>query len=728
MRGGQPELALQRPFASLSMGELLLLLALACVAAGMIFMTVFVPLTQNDSLEYATVGRELYAARTIAAYPVLNPETNLSGFVGPWTHPPLYVASIYLAEIIQGHANAPGAMRLLSPWFALTGAGVVGAIGSLVSRPTGLASALIFLSTPLLFLGAGSALLDALYITALAVLVASIAAIEARPIVRGSIIGGLIGLGLWTHSVGILFLPMGLAGIMLARGISMPRTWARELFAAAAFAVAVGGWHYWRNVELFGALVSDNPAVFALPSLFWSDYFVINRGIDTPMAMLQYGILKGWFAPESFSITYWGMLIGFLLLLWRCGIAPLLQVVWRGALQIQQTGVLYIVFGLMIVYLGGAVVSVLLGLDVMVKNERYMLATQCLVAIGAGYGYIELTRLIAGALRNTRVTAFATGSALALLGAVLVSQSTVFVWYALAKNSLSFTKFGFPFAETLAGSPEYKLTEYLRTETPPDAIVLSLKPGDMYYSDRKMISYLDERLLEFYRMKNPESGRSFLKKLGITHIHVPDYGIPPYYNSSLYKVLASSQLSSLLISTKSGQIYSLLSDDSAPIRTVDLTPPIWPWVREQLFFLGGRKRLTAVTADIATPFIGQKSRTELPFGLNQRNVITLLRLGTEEDGLFAIEPDEEISIKIDVSGKGLAGILINEYSTNVQGKGWLGTTRLVSFELSEQQPSRVFERRMRVSNEARFLSVVLEHQGHSTLEVNEVTITIFETH
>ncbi|MGB3271997.1 MAG: hypothetical protein WBA66_03765, partial [Xanthobacteraceae bacterium] len=297
--------------ARLTIGELALVAALAFAAAALLFISVFVPLTQNDSLEYATVGRILFEARTLAAYPVLNPETNSAGFFGPWTHPPLYVAAIYLVEIIQGHAQAPGALRLISPWFLLTATGVVYATGALVDRRTGLASALIFVTTPLLFLGAGSALLDALYVSAFALLVAALSSIEARPVARGAIIGATIGLGLWTHSVAVLFLPLGLAGLVIHRGVLNVRKLAREMTAAVVFALLVGGWWYWRNIVLFGSPISDNPAVFALPSLHWNDYFVINRGLDTPVAMIQYGILKGWFSFEALSITYWGMVVGF---------------------------------------------------------------------------------------------------------------------------------------------------------------------------------------------------------------------------------------------------------------------------------------------------------------------------------------------------------------------------------------------------------------------------------
>jgi hypothetical protein len=69
---------------------------------ALLFISLFVPLTQNDALEYALAARELNATRDLLSYPVLNPETNLTGFFGPWTHPPLYVAMLYMAKSFRG--------------------------------------------------------------------------------------------------------------------------------------------------------------------------------------------------------------------------------------------------------------------------------------------------------------------------------------------------------------------------------------------------------------------------------------------------------------------------------------------------------------------------------------------------------------------------------------------------------------------------------------------------
>jgi len=460
----------------------------------------------------------------------------------------------------------------MAPWFALTATTVVYSVGRFVDRPTGLAAALIFLSTPLLFLGAGSALLDSLFVSAFAMVIASILGIQSGPFTRGAVVGVVVGLGLWTHSVAVLFVPLGLAGLALYRGLRQPASLVLEMATAILFALLIGGWHYWRNITLFGTPISDNPAVFALPSLHWNDYFRVNRGLDSTAAMMQYGIFKGWFALEAFGLTYWGLTVGFLAALtcqWRTSLAGS---IWRGASSMPQgKGTLFLVFGVLLVYVFGAIVSVLIGIDLMVKNERYILAVQSVVAIGAGFGFVALTGFTTKRLGQKIVGDIVRSIAHSGLAIVLTSQTLVYLRYALGKNNLEFAQIGNPFDETLSSVPDYQIIYYLRDMTPSSSLVLSLKPADMYYSKRKTISYLDERLLDFYEQTKAYKAQLFLKELGVQYVHVPNYGIPPLYNSVLWRILEDPRLSDLVFSSAGGQIYLLGKSNNSATRTFNIT-------------------------------------------------------------------------------------------------------------------------------------------------------------
>src|SRR5690606_31896914 len=78
------------------------IIGLAALLGALSLMT---PLIANDPLEYATVARDIFEIRSLGNYPSLTPEITASGFYGAWTHPPLFVGSLHLANLIQGSAD-----------------------------------------------------------------------------------------------------------------------------------------------------------------------------------------------------------------------------------------------------------------------------------------------------------------------------------------------------------------------------------------------------------------------------------------------------------------------------------------------------------------------------------------------------------------------------------------------------------------------------------------------
>ncbi|MFO1266420.1 MAG: hypothetical protein U1F67_06265 [Rubrivivax sp.] len=74
---------------------------------------------------------------------------------------------------------------------------------------------------------------------------------------------------------------------------------------------------------------------------------------------------------------------------------------------------------------------------------------------------------------------------------------------------------------------------FLRRETPPQSIVLSLKPADMFYAGRTMMTTSIAALAAFYGALAPADAAAELRDLGVTHVHLPDYWLPPVYNAAL---------------------------------------------------------------------------------------------------------------------------------------------------------------------------------------------------
>jgi 4-amino-4-deoxy-L-arabinose transferase-like glycosyltransferase len=227
--------------------------------ASLLFTCFAYPLMQNDPLEYATLGRALFEARDLSIYPLVNTAQDASGFFGPWTHPPLYVSMIYTAFVLQDSTEFPGLMRAISPWFALCSAGLIYALGNTVNRRTGLFAAAFFFAAPLFFLGASASVIDTLPVLSMLLIVSCCYGTTARPTVAGAIVGVALGLALWTHSQAILFLPLTLVALVLAHGFAQWRPIMIQYGVVLLVAAAIAWWPYWHNIQVFGALISDEP-------------------------------------------------------------------------------------------------------------------------------------------------------------------------------------------------------------------------------------------------------------------------------------------------------------------------------------------------------------------------------------------------------------------------------------------------------------------------------------
>src|SRR5690606_1739135 len=73
-----------------------------------------------------------------------------------------------------------------------------------------------------------------------------------------------------------------------------------------------------------------------------------------------------------------------------------------------------------------------------------------------------------------------------------------------AQLELSAARLAMSDIRTLRHWPSFSAVEYLRNAKEPIGLVLAERPADMYYSGRRMVSYLDPRLLPVYKEKDPE--------------------------------------------------------------------------------------------------------------------------------------------------------------------------------------------------------------------------------
>lgn len=671
------------------------------------------PLTQNDALEYAIAGRELFFSRDLTSYPVLNPETNVSGFFGPWTHPPLYVALIYLTSVVQGTAETPGLMRLISPWFAIAGTLCIYGVACRHGRSGGFVAALLFVSAPLMFLGSDSGLIDSLTAAGFLVATIPIFAWQHERVRDCLLVGAATGIAMWTHSQAVLLIPMVILIFSLPR-LRSPRALLKASGLFVVGTLLIGFWPYWRNFGIFGSPISDNPLVFALPSLQWEQYFTVGRGLGTFAATVQYGWLKGIFAVESYSFSFWFASVAFFYF-FKSALATLRSSV----LDQEFLDDITTYFSLLAIYQLGVIASTSAGISLMIKNERYLLSVLPFAAILSG-SFIGAILDRSKSIQSRRV--YISGLKL-LFVSVLVLQALVFSVFRLNGNGLNLNSLGQSQNLTLLNRPEFQVIRYLREETPMDALVLSLKPADMYYASRRMISYLDPRLLNFYGTQSSPDAASELLRLGVKYIHLPDYGIPPIYNSALMSLLNDPTRTELVFSADGNQIYRLGNSGLGEVESLDVSPDTAQWTVQSRIVIGGRKMIMgkASQAEAFAPM--NFSATEMPLGLFNRDWSESFKLAQGQE--IPLKKGSEYTIEIQFSGMGFGRIWFSESegSKLIKGPYLRSQERYLALDLPVTSDQKIVRKRILPKDGAASLNVEVESVGNSRIMPLRVRVT-----
>lgn len=727
------------------------LFGLLCLGwlVSLLYSSFFVPLTQNDALEYMTVGRNLFESRSIESYPALDSLTSKSGFYGPWTHPPLYVSMIYLLNCIQGHADFPGAARIIAPWFLVTSFFLLICLGRVRTQTTGYIAGLLYISSPLLMLGASSSLIDSLPVAGVVILITTMLHLQTTSLRFGLLNGFTLGLSLWTHSQAILFLPLWIGTQVLTgfeKSTTVVKATAAKITMAIATTILLAGWPYLRNYRIFGSPISDNPQVFALPKLNWPEYFEVARGYANLANRIQYGFFKGWFMIEAYSIIFW--LLSFVLATALVQVLrsrnemeqPWWRTLWTSSDLAHRTFVVFLA-----IYYAGVACSIAINVDLMIRNERYLLILIPPMALLAGAWIADLCESLRAKGTIQKITY---GTLVVLLIALSL--------YQLKAVSSYGSRYGFENKDLLLSDrtkleswPAFTAADFLAKSTPSDALVLSMKPADMYFSNRKMLSYLDPRMIPVYLEETTTETLRKLLELNVGYIHRPDYTLPPLHNSKIAELLSDKNLADLIFSEGGHQIYRLRSSpvDTPSPSPIDVGPKSTPWSRAQFAVLGGRKGLFRIPLGQSplAPHGTSDSISQMPFF--QREFTTIVFNGDDvplSDGktqsLIEVSGAKEVLLEIALVGHGSTvgihilqfdkdGMIVEPYDSRMRSS--LAGAVLDQFRIGEimlpaiESPStapQTFQFRFKTQEDTKGIRLVFEHRGSSLIILNTVQV------
>ena len=685
-----------------------------CVAVALAIGAVvsLTPFTQNDALEYALMARILFDERSLAALPVLDPTANAYGAYLPWTHPPLYPALLYLGHAALGSADTIGLGRWVAPWFLVAAVAFTFASGLWTSLRTALVASLLLFTAPLLFLGTSAGLIDALPVSASAMLLA-VACWGGGSLTRRAVVAGAaLGVSLYTHSQAVLFVPLFAAVFAWRWGLHAPLRRLRDLGIAGLVMLLVAAWPYLRNLATLGVVVGDNPAVFQIAAQAWGDYFTIMRGIDLPAAVVQYGLLKGWFAPEAYGAVFWLLLLA---------LGPLLSAAFsgrfarclRGRCPVWSRGMIAAVL-LVACYHLGVLVLILAGEEILIKNERYLLIVLPAVALVVASLWGPPSAVAAGDA-GSRV-AFGIGARRKLLSAVVVFQAALCLAFPLTRlaGSAGDARSIPPQAQSEpAIAPLWQVRDELASSTG----VLSMRPGDLYFVESRMVSVLDPRLLPFYSATSAEVAMSELRRLQVEHVHLPESFLPPVFNSQLATLLADPELFTRISGDVGVQVFRMGDSGLRPRRTVDLSPSVSSWTRSHKLVIGGRKALASIVlATGSLPADGESIAPHLGGLFHRDRAIALTSP--------ALRPDDcdEHLLSYTVSGRGSIRVrVILEHDAGSAAQ--TSHRQIADFFLSEGQDRRSLAARLALPPGTQQVRLEIEHSGSSTVKVESARLT-----
>lgn len=126
---------------------------------------------------------------------------------------------------------------------------------------------------------------------------------------------------------------------------------------------------------------------------------------------------------------------------------------------------------------------------------------------------------------------------------------------------------------------QMRLLATYRWAAPDRVRVLTLRQAEFgFYSPVRFISDIDPRLVDFYTAATIEQAVEVLRRLGVTHVVVPNYPTPSLYNSYLQEIVGRPDLSSEVADYSGYRLFQLVEPGAAAApRARAVTPMKGDW-------------------------------------------------------------------------------------------------------------------------------------------------------
>ena len=347
-----------------------------------------VPLMANDPLEYASTARIIYEHKSSDVYPMVDLESS-SGYYGPWSHPLGYINLMVITFMLQGTADISGLSKFVTPtYFVFTLLLLVTFFNGNRLKTAGLISAFLLATTPAYISGVMDSHIDPFRMFGFFscfVMLREYLKTHSKGYFLLTLL--CIWLGLYSHSLGILIVPI-LCWILFLQFVVVIQNSDKFIkekicsyFALILLPICFNIPRYLTNISVFGSPIADASAVplWQVGSLEYEYYFQVVRGVFDAQDRILFGIFKVFTGIDSFGPVYWLAAIGFF---WQLKQRQFAMVRLKaGIREMFRSPSEHVLVWSVVCYLGMVVLSVVLGIDSFIKNYRYIMTIQPLVAL-----------------------------------------------------------------------------------------------------------------------------------------------------------------------------------------------------------------------------------------------------------------------------------------------------------------------------------------------------------
>jgi len=344
---------------------------------------VVIPNFFSDSLDYMHMAKIIAKNRDLSLYPMVSSHTTRS-LIASWTHPVGYMGVYVWTYLGSPVLNLNLSLQITSYFYAVS---LLLAFISFFDKKDillSLLSCLLLMSTPLYFYQVYQASIDPIrcYTFCIALMfLTKIIQFERESdnsFKNYLLLGFLLGMACFSHSIGFLSLPIACAIYFLLSSQAFLIK-IRNITLFCMIPILIIAPRFWVNYKTFHSLITDTSPVWGLKTIEYNPTLNIIRGLGTSFERIFYGLFKGFTKIKIFGVAYWIMIGG--LVFFKFNFQA-----WKKKDFYQSSNLFIFISALVVLcFYSMALVSFLLNMNLFIKNDRYILTMQPFVALVAGY-------------------------------------------------------------------------------------------------------------------------------------------------------------------------------------------------------------------------------------------------------------------------------------------------------------------------------------------------------